>query len=297
VRFNALVVGLGVALATAALVLACGGPPETEERAAPSPLARPERIVSATLVADEILLDLIEPGRIVALSIFSDNPDYSNVAEKAGTVAERVTGNIEQVVGLDPDLVFVAGYSKPEFLALLRKSSREVFTCPLIESLAEALDNVEAVGAAVGEAEKARALADRAREKIAEVARRVEGRERPSVLSFSYGWVAGSGTVVDEAIEAAGGVNYATSQGVEGNQEVATEAILSWSPDYILVLGAENRRGGGPETLGRHPALAALPAVKEGRVLVMRQARLSTVSHYLADGIEDLARLLHPDCF
>jgi len=258
---------------------------------------RPQRIASVTLGTDEILLDLVEPARIVALSIFADDPQNSNVVEKAKAVKARVAGYAEQVLALAPDLIFVASYSKPEFLRLLQGAGLPVFKFQTFETIDQILANVETVGQAVGETEKAKALTAQARRRIEAVAKAVAGKPRPSVLSFSYGWVAGRRTTVHDIIGAAGGRNYAADQGIEGSREVPTEILLTWRPDYLLVLGPGNRRGAAQAAVEQRPALSALDAVREGRVLMMRSSRLSPVSHYVAQGVEDLARLLHPDCF
>jgi iron complex transport system substrate-binding protein len=258
----------------------------------------PERIVSLTLGTDEILLELVDPSRIAALSTFADDPELSNIAEKAKAVEKRVIAGAEQVIALRPDLIFAASYSRPEFFTVMETVGLPVFKFEAFDTIGQILANVECVGLAVGEENKARSLADDARDRIAAVSEAVKGQKRPSVLSMSYGFVAGENTTVDELIEIAGGQNYACEKGIEGHKEVSSEVLLAWDPDFLLLI-AQDKKGAlaedYPESLS--PALAEMAPVKDDRIIWISGRLLSPVSHYIADGVEELATLLHPDCF
>lgn len=67
------------------------------------------RIVSLTLGTDEILLDMIGPERIVALTKFAHDPGISNVVAKAAQVRGKIVDvNVEAVLSHQPDLVIYA---------------------------------------------------------------------------------------------------------------------------------------------------------------------------------------------
>ncbi len=71
----------------------------------------PRRIASLTLMTDEILLDLVPVQRLVAVTAMADDPAISNVAGRIGRAARRLTLNVEQLLALAPDLLFVASWS------------------------------------------------------------------------------------------------------------------------------------------------------------------------------------------
>ena len=57
--------------------------------------AKPQRIVSLTLGTDEILLDLVEPERIAALTYLADDRGISFVTEKSRLVKSKIRSNAE----------------------------------------------------------------------------------------------------------------------------------------------------------------------------------------------------------
>ena len=64
----------------------------TDDAGVPLTLASPpSRIVSLTLPTDEILLSLVESGRLAAITTLSRDPAVSSAAEQAARVPRRVT--------------------------------------------------------------------------------------------------------------------------------------------------------------------------------------------------------------
>ena len=259
---------------------------------------RPERICSVVLAADEILLSLVEPDRIAALSIFADDPHYSNVTKHAQEILGRVTSELEQVVRFRPDLVFVADYSRPEFLALLRKTGLPICRLSNPTSVADTQNNLRLIGRLVGRSRKAEQLIKEMDRRIRAVGVRIEKANqsrRPGVLFLSYEWTAGEDTLYDEVIRLAGGENAAAREGIVGHKLVSLEQILKWNPEFVLVEGPLARRGRGEKLVKQYPLLHALRASREGKIIEIPPAHAGSVSHHLATGIEELAALLYPD--
>jgi len=84
------------------------------------PVFPPQRIVSLTLAADEILLALTPPERITALTYLADDPTYSNVRAEAHAIPHKVKANAEQVLALQPDLIIVSAHTNAAVKGLLR---------------------------------------------------------------------------------------------------------------------------------------------------------------------------------
>lgn len=72
--------------------------------------APPRRIVSLNLAAG-VLLALVSPDRIAALTYLAADPSLSNMTQEAKSVGPRVTANTEQVVALEPRLIVVGRHT------------------------------------------------------------------------------------------------------------------------------------------------------------------------------------------
>ena len=101
----------------AALVLAC---------AFARPLLAgdtPLRVASLNLTADELLVEMLPPERLVAVTRWADDADMSNVAGRVPAAAVRLPrADLERIIALRPDLVVVSEYTDADFLRLLEKS-------------------------------------------------------------------------------------------------------------------------------------------------------------------------------
>src|SRR4051812_37149137 len=82
--------------------------------------AKPSRIISTTLVTDEILGGLVDPSRLVALSRFASDPETGNISGLASRINRFVDRSAEQIVGLNPDAIFSTRYGKIQLRQLIR---------------------------------------------------------------------------------------------------------------------------------------------------------------------------------
>ncbi len=256
--------------------------------------AAPQRVCSLSLAGDELLALLAPPGRVVCVSNLADDPLVSNVARRYPTSIPRLAAQIEPVLATRPDLVIVAPWNEPGFVELIRRAGVAVFTLPDAESFEDIAASTLALGRRLGEADRARGVVDEMNRRLEVLDRRVAAvGARPRVLSFSHLIVAGAATTVDALIRRAGARNAAAELGVVGHQQVPLERILLADPDWLL-LGFDP----GEKTatvLDAYPLLKTTRAAREGRVIVMSPRELTTVTPFLVDGAEALARALHPE--
>ena len=269
---------------------------------APVLAALPRRVVSATVATDEILLALLPPERIAALTVLADDPRISSVTKEARSVRGRVDADAERILELDPDLVFVARYTERAPLMLLESAGVPIVRLPFCSRLADVREAVLLVGRSVGEPEKAQALVREMDARIAAVAARTADAPRPRVLFYTPGgYTAGKGTLFDEMLAAAGGINAAVEAGVEGPGNLSLERMLELDPDVLLVsdyIGDPKARGAAPERgLLKDPVWREASAVKSGRVRLLSERHLTCVSQHLGEAAEAMGRALHPELF
>jgi iron complex transport system substrate-binding protein len=253
--------------------------------------SRPSRIVSQTLGTDEILLAICPPERIVALSNLAEDENYSNVAEEARRVAGRTTHGAEQILQLQPDLIFVASYSRAETVQLLKASRAPVFRFADFNSIADIKGNIRTVGHAVGCDAEAEGLIRQMDKSLAAVRARVPS-DRPPVRVMSFGQVGytgGANTIFDDMVRAAGAINVSAENGIDGFAKISTEKLIEWQPD-VIIAGA-NR--GEIEAVRRNmladPVIATSRAGRAGRIIVIDNRHFLTVSQFVVREVEDLA--------
>jgi iron complex transport system substrate-binding protein len=251
----------------------------------------PRRVASLNLTADELLVEMLPPERLVAVTRWADDPEMSNVAGRVPAAAVRLPrADLERLVSLRPDLVVVSEYTDADFLRLLEKSGLRHHRLSGLETLAGIRAAIVDLGRAVGTPDEAARLTARLDGVLAELARRVAGEPRPRVLYWADPHSAGAGTAIGSLLEAAGATNVGRELGLRGIAPLAGEKAFAADPDAFLVT-----EGSGASTaLRRHPLLSRTRAVREGRVVEMPNHLLVALSDRAADAAWWLASRLHP---
>ena len=254
--------------------------------------AKPQRVASINLAADEVLVALLPPARLVSVTRWADEKGTSNVVGRVPAQVHRfVKADLEQLVSLRPDLVVVSEYTDADFLKQLELTGLRFHRMQGLTSIPGVRAAILDLGRAVGEDEAARVLVARFDSVFADLDRRLLGAKRPRVLYWSSGMTAGADTAIGALIEVAGGVNVGREMGVSGIAPPGAERVFAADPDVVLV-GTWPR---AEEDLTEHPLLQKMRAVREGRIVILPTERLVALSQYTADAAWDLAHLLHPD--
>jgi iron complex transport system substrate-binding protein len=267
----------------------------------------PERIVSLTQFTDELLLELVEPARILGVSAFAGDPSISNVAAQAAAVAHKLTLNAEVILSMRPDLVFVANWSEADKVRLLRDAGVPVFLIASGVSVEAVQDKIRRVALLVGEPARGEQVIGRMNGRLAEVARRLSalpaGR-RLSVLDYTvWGSTQGRGSSWGEVVRLAGLNNAADPLAVDawGQAPLSREKLLELDPDILILPGWVYGQPQGAQAFFRQvtsdPVLRGLKAVRGGRVYSMPENLKTTTSQYLAEAVEYLARAAYPELF
>lgn len=276
-----------------ALTQACSAP----ERP-PAPFA-PQRIVSLIPAVTETLFAVGAGPNVVGVSAFDTYPP--EVASRA-RVGGLIDPDTERILSLRPDLVFL--YGSQEDLATQMAAAGVAIETYRHGGIAGILETTRAVGARVARGSQGEALAASIERGIAGVRARVAGRRRPSVLivfgredDALRGIYASGGTgFIHDMVEAAGGRNVYADVPRESVQ-ASLESILERAPEIVLELRAPIAGSGGGWT-ARQIAVwngaPSLPAVRRARVHVLLDERLVVPGPRVAEGIDLLARTIHP---
>ena len=260
---------------------------------------RPERIASLTVAADEILTAIVDPARLAAVTRFADDPSIEATAGRAPPAAARIAGaNPERLISLSPDLVFVAHYTLDDALRVLSSATIPVVRFEEVRSYADVDANVRLAAAAVGETERGEALVAEMHATLDRIGAKVRGRTEPRVLYYSHvGYTSGKGTLVDEKIRLAGGVNAAEKAGLVGYTNVSLDLLAGLDPEVILVPRFTADADTPVREVVETVAFREVSAVVNHRVFALPASVLTSESPDGAAGVESVARLLHPEAF
>ena len=165
-------------------------------------------------------------------------------------------------------------------------------------SLPEILDDILRVGAATGRNEAATAMVADLRQRIEQVGGREPDR-RPRVICLEwFEPLYSAGHWVPEMVALAGGHDVIGHAG-EPSAKIDWRAVVDLQPEVILLMpcGFDVRRTVRESTpLRALPGWNDLPAVRAQRVFALNgNAYFSRPGPRLVNGLEILARIIHPD--
>ncbi len=259
----------------------------------------PQRIVSATLVTDEILSVLVDSSRMAGVTFLADNAAISNAPDHYPDSIQRIKGEVEEIIALQPDLVFISPYTRAETVRLLLGTHIPVVRLPELSTFSDIENSINLTAIATGTSEQADEILLPIKSKLIKLQEKLESTERPRVLFYNLGGTtAGPGSTIDEIIELAGGYNVIRSTGIKGSQKINEELAIGLQPDVILVSGWVNQEGiPASEQLKRLSAWENVPAVKQHQVYDLNGGWLFSTSQFTWDGIHQVANILHPHLF
>jgi iron complex transport system substrate-binding protein len=207
---------------------------------------------------DAILLRIADPGQIAGLSRLAHEADVSTVAAAAAPYPS-VGDNAEALLALRPDLVVVSRYTaRPTLLSLRRAGIRLLEVTPQL-TVQDSLEQVQAVADAIGQSARGGELTTRIRAALDRAVPAGSSGFAPRALVFqNAGFVAGTGTLIDDMLRQTGFRNMAQAYGLTGFGDVSLERVVADPPDVLL---AGIPRPGAPawgDRVLRHPALLRL---------------------------------------
>lgn len=266
---------------------------------------KPRRIVSLSLGTDEILIGLVATERIAALTYLSGDPGISCVAEQAAAVPVKIRDNTEAVLELQPDLVLIADWMKPELSQTLRDAGLNVYVYKTPYTIEEIKSVISELAEVVGEAETGRQIVAKMNETLLAVktaTQNIPAQERQKVIALSFMGAFGcKGSLFDDMCRQAGVLNGAAEAGLEKNMTLSKEQIVQANPDFLL-LPSWNYDGkkdvdAFKESVQNDPALQTIKAIRTKNLQQIPDRHLYCVSQFAADGIRELAAAAYPQVF
>jgi iron complex transport system substrate-binding protein len=252
------------------------------------PTRPPRRVISLAPSMTDLMVALGHADRLVGVTTVDRAPEVAALPRVGGFIDP----NPEAILGLKPDLVLwvTDGGALPAVrqLAALANGRFPILAVPIV-AVADVLASARLVGEALGDPAGGAALAARLEGSVARLRARSAGLAPKRVL-FAVGRdplvVAGPGSFPDELLRLAGCQNA-----VAGNRPwpiYPLELAVAANPDLVVDAALDEPADG----IRR---LAAVPAVRLGRVVRLPSDALLRAGPKMIEALDDLFRALHPE--
>ena len=246
----------------------------------------PERIVAFDSEAVEILFAMGEGHRIVGTHGFVDYPPEADDIPRVG---DAFNMDFEQIVALEPDLVYIFF---DRFLPELEDLGLKVLYIKSLNSnLEDVKTNFRNWGRLMRNAQAAEAEVEKFQSRLATLDEKLDGVEKgPRVYHHTFDfWTPGGDTLfarIYERLKA----ELVTSE-ISGFAQISPEEVVVKDPQVIVTPAS------AADQVTDNPALRQTSAVKNGRVVIPRRGSLAVAGTRLVEAIEELAEFLYPELF
>ena len=255
----------------------------------------PKRIVSLAPNITEILFSLGLDEEIVGVSIHCNFPEKAKSKVRVGSY---ISLDFEKITSLKPDLIIATGAGNTrdmvDRLGKLGFHSYVIYP----KNFDDILKSILHIGQVVNQEKEAKVITERMRMRSQRVIELTKGLPRPKVfiqISDAPIVSVGKGSFGDDLIRLAGGENIAGKE-KEVYPRFGMEEILKRSPE-VIVISSMNPKGDYQKILQEWNRWKTIPAVKNGRIHLIDSDLLDRPSPRIIDGLEELARVLHPERF
>lgn len=258
-----------------------------------------QRIVTLAPSNTELLFALGAGGQMAGRDELSDFPAEAKTVASIGSTYGKL--NTEAIVALKPDLILLAEVNTPENVKELESLGLTVYYLSNPQDFPGLYKNLEIVGALTGRAAEAKDLSAKLQARVQAVADKLSAvTAKPKVFyeldatDPAKPYTVGPGTFMDGLLNLAGAQNVAAGLG-SAYPQISAEELVKQNPDFILL--GDAAYGTTPEAVAARPGWGKLAAVTAKQIFAFDDNLASRPGPRLVDGLETLAKLLHPELF
>lgn len=253
----------------------------------------PRRIVSLAPSITETVFALGFGNRLVGVTARCDYPAEAKSLPKVG---DFMSPSLEVIAAKQPDLVIaVAGATDPAKAREIERLGIKI-TLVSVSSVNQILNSFKRIAGLLGDPDAGAGLVETITSQFDKVKKRVAPAPRRSTL-LAVGLrplvAVGGKNFLDELITLAGGANIA-GDASQPWLNLPDEYVLAKAPQVIIEAGM----GSDTAPPAKHWSdLKSIPAVKQRRVYSYRSDKILRPGPRIGEGLEEIARLIHPECF
>ena len=252
----------------------------------------PEKIERAVSLAPNLTENIFAVGgggKLVGVTSFCNYPEE---ARKIRQVGDTLSPNMETIIALKPQIVFVSTASQIEtFMRTLENQNIAVYvTNPT--NLDGVISNLTQLGDIFGTSAQTENLTGDLRKRIADIEDKLKDKAQTKVfvqISKEPLFTIGKDSFLTEIVERAGGVSL-TKDVATAYPKLSKETALALNPEAIILSDSEDNKE--PNEVFVNSA-----ALKNDRVYKINADLLSRPSPRIVDALEQLVKMLHPESY
>lgn len=215
---------------------------------------KPQRIVSLNVCTDQILMLLVPPKRIAALSYLARNSGIS-VMHKEAAALPFTYGSAEHVFILKPDLVLAGTYTTRATVNLLKRLGDTLIEVAPARNFEDIETNIRMVGTAVRETKKAEVLINEMRTRIQYYLPKGDEHKLDAIPFYSNGYTVGKNTLVDQLLYHSGFTSLGRKKQFTGTRKISLETLLMNKPDLLLIGKRDFKDHALAQEVFKHPVV------------------------------------------
>jgi cobalamin transport system substrate-binding protein len=251
------------------------------------------RVVSLAPNLTEIVFALGAGDRLVGNTTYCDYPPDAKVITKVG---DTLHPSIERIIALKPQVVLVSTASQLEAFTRQLDDHKIAVYVTNPKTLDEVFRSMKNLGELLGEAKRAETVVGELQSRAATV-ETATNQVKPVRVFYQVSgeplYTIGRDAYLTDLVRRAGGVSV-TADVPSGFPRYSDEAALAAQPEAIIL-----PTGGSMGSANASVALSLKnsPAARNNRVYKINDDHLSRPGPRLLDGLEEMARALHPEVF
>jgi iron complex transport system substrate-binding protein len=243
-----------------------------------------DRVVSLAPNLTENIFAVGAGDRLVGVTSFCNYPESARKIQKVG---DTINPNIETIIALKPQIVFVSTASQVEtFTKTLEAQGITVFvTNP--KDLNGVLANLKQLGDIFGTTEKTADLVDELQKRIVAVDEQTRGRAKTKTfvqISKEPLFTIGKESFLTEIVERAGGTSV-TKDVATAYPKISKETALAFNPEAIILSES-------PDNLEPNDVFKNSPAIRNKKVIRVDADIISRPAPRIVDALEQIAEAL-----
>lgn len=250
----------------------------------------PQRIISLSPSATEILFAIGAQNQIAARSDFCDFPENAKNIPSVGGFDGK-TLSIEKILSFSPDFVYLTNGMHNYLIPFLQKHNIAYYIS-VADSVQTVLQEITEIGKITNHQLQAQKLCNQIKQDLQKIAE--QNKSKPKVTVYWEVWTppymsAGKNSFINEIITYAGGINI-FSDIEQPYPVVSEEAILMRNPQIIII---PNSTVGGTTAVTSRKNWQNISAVKNNKIYSIDTNIISRPGPRISQAIELISNCIY----